>query len=120
MLGDSRGATNSDQACLPYGERWRHHRRLTHQVVGTQAVRAYRPFQAAEISIMLQDLLLDPERYVKAIERYSVSVVSFIGFGRRVTAMNDNVAKTALIFMEGVDLVCTKTTCFFSLVWQTN
>ncbi len=105
MLGDSRNATEYDQVCLPYGERWRYHRRLTHNATGSQAVRAYRPFQEAEIKMLLRDLFQAPDNYVKAIERYSISIVSCIAFGRRVGRMNDSVAQVALKFMEGVDLV---------------
>ncbi|KAH8822091.1 cytochrome P450 [Xylogone sp. PMI_703] len=76
-----------------------------HNAVGMQGVRAHRPFQDNEVKIMVRDLLLNPEQYVKAIERYSVLVVSCIGFGRRVDKMDDNVAQIALKFMEGVDLV---------------
>ncbi|KAE8313537.1 cytochrome P450 [Aspergillus transmontanensis] len=104
MLGDSRSATHRDQAVLPYGDIWRHHRRLTHNVIGSQAVRAHRPIQDNEIKVMLQDLLQQPENFVKAIERYSVSVVSCVGFGRRVDKMDDIVAQMALTFMEGVNL----------------
>ena len=42
---------------------------------------------------------------VMSIERYSCSVVSIIGWGRRIDKVNDYVAKTALAFMEGVDFV---------------
>lgn len=105
MLGDSRSATDYDQVCLPHGDRWRYHRRLTHNATGSQAVRAYRKFQESEIRILLRDLVLTPDNYVKAIERYSISIVSCIGFGRRVDKMDDGVAKVALKFMEGVDLV---------------
>ncbi|KAE8421101.1 cytochrome P450 [Aspergillus pseudocaelatus] len=104
MLGDSRNATHRDQAVLPYGDIWRHHRRLTHNAVGSQAVRAHRPIQDNEIKVLLRDLLQQPEHFVKAIERYSVSVVSCVGFGRRVNKMDDIVAQMALKFMEGVDL----------------
>ena len=105
MLGDSRNATAYDQVCLPYGDRWRYHRRLTHNATGSQAVRSYRAFQSSEIRVLLRDLLLTPDNFVKAIERYSISIVSCIGFGRRVDKMNDDVAQVALKFMEGVDLV---------------
>lgn len=104
MLGDSRDATQYDQAVLPYGDMWRHHRRLMHNVVGSQAVRNHRPLQDNEIKILVGDLLEIPENYVKAIERYSVSVVSSVGFGRRIDKMNDIVAQVALKFMEGVDM----------------
>lgn len=105
MLGDSRNATQYDQVCLPYGDRWRYHRRLTHNATGSQAVRSYRKFQDSEIRVLLRDLFLTPDQYVKAIERYSISIVSCIGFGRRIDKMDDGVAKVALKFMEGVDLV---------------
>ncbi|KAL2783463.1 cytochrome P450 [Aspergillus keveii] len=53
---------------------------------------------------MLQDLVQQPENFVRAVERYSVSVVSCVGFGRRIEKMDDIVARMALKFMEGVDL----------------
>lgn len=105
MLGDARHATESDQVCLPYGDQWRHHRRLMHNAVGSQALRHYRPYQESEIKVMLHDLMTQPDVFVKAIERYSISVVSFVGFGRRVSEMDDSLARVALKFMEGVDLV---------------
>ncbi|RDL41436.1 Uncharacterized protein BP5553_01415 [Venustampulla echinocandica] len=105
MLGDSRNASAHDQAVLPYGDVWRQHRRMMHNAVGMQAVRAHRPFQDNEVKVMIRDLLQTPEQFVKAIERYSVSVVSCIGFGRRVDQSDDSVAQMALTFMEGVDLV---------------
>jgi cytochrome P450 len=54
---------------------------------------------------LLKDLLETPNDYVMAIERYSCSVVSIIGWGRRIEKMNDYVAQTALSFMEVVDMV---------------
>jgi cytochrome P450 len=104
MLGDLHNATYRDQAVLPYGDVWCHHCRLTHNVVGSQAVRAHHPIEDTEIKVMLQDLMQQPENFVKAIERYSVSVVSCVGFGRRINQMDDIVARMALKFMEGVDL----------------
>lgn len=105
MLGDARSATDSDQVCLPYGDQWRFHRRMMHNAVGSQALRAYKPYQESEIKILLRDLATNPDTFFKAIERYSISVVSYIGFGRRVSVMNDGIAQVALKFMEGVDLV---------------
>ncbi|KAJ5691554.1 hypothetical protein N7488_012289 [Penicillium malachiteum] len=104
MLGDSRDATAYDQAVLPYGDMWRHHRRLMHNVVGSQVVRSHQPIQDNEIKILIGDQLDRPDYYVKAIQRYSVSVVSSVRFGRRIDKMDDTVAKVALKFMEGVDM----------------
>lgn len=49
--------------------------------------------------------MLDNLGYVMAIERYSCSVASIVGWGRRIDRMNDYVAKVALMFMENVDMV---------------
>ena len=105
MLGDSRNATEYDQVCLPYNDQWRYHRRLMHNATGMQAIRGHRPIQDNEIKVLTRDLLVSPDKFVKAIERYSISIVSTIGFGRRVDKMDDSVAQVALKFMEGVDFV---------------
>lgn len=73
--------------------------------MGSQAVRKYRKFQGDEGKILLRDLLERPDDYVMAIERYSVSTASFIGWGRRIDKMNDYVAQRALDFMEGVNFI---------------
>ena len=46
-----------------------------------------------------------PDDYELSIERYSCSVVSIIGWGRRIDKMNDYVAQLALRVMEAVELV---------------
>lgn len=73
--------------------------------MGSQAVRAHSSFQSDEGRILARDLLGNPDDYVMSIERYSVSVVSIIGWGRRISTANDIVARVALKIMEGVDLV---------------
>ncbi|KAH7057425.1 cytochrome P450 [Macrophomina phaseolina] len=104
-MGDLINATTTNQTTLVYGDRWRLHRKLTHSVVGTQAVRNYRPFQSDESKLLTYDLLSDPSDFVMSIERYSVSTVSIIGWGRRISRKNDYVAQKALEGMEAVNLV---------------
>ncbi|KXT04600.1 hypothetical protein AC578_8685 [Pseudocercospora eumusae] len=79
MMGDMTNPSNHDQ----------------HSIVGTQAVRAYRDFQSSETKILLEDLLTRPENYIPAIERYSCSIVSIFGWGRRIKDINDPVASAA-------------------------
>ncbi|KAH8801472.1 cytochrome P450 [Xylogone sp. PMI_703] len=105
MLGDAIGQTGKNQVVLEYGDKWRDHRRLFHTAVGTQAIRAHRGFQSNESKILIRDVMLDNLDYVMAIERYSCSVASIVGWGRRIDRMNDYVAKVALMFMENVDFV---------------
>ncbi len=73
--------------------------------MGTQAVRDHREIQSNESKLLTRDILANPEVYVMAIERYSCSVVSILGWGRRIDKINDYVAKTALAVMEGVDFI---------------
>lgn len=73
--------------------------------VGSQAVRNYRSFQADESKVLIRDLLLDPEDFELSIERYSVSVTSIVGWGRRIKRKNDYVAQQALKMMESVNFV---------------
>lgn len=70
-------------------ERWRVQRRLMHHAVGVQQVRRYRGFQDDESRVVALDLLRRPDDYVKHFERYATSVVSIVGFGRRVESSQD-------------------------------
>ncbi len=89
-------------------ERFRDHRKLTHLGVGVQKVsrmlwpppeenmiltvkkvKTYRSLQDDESKITTCDLLSSPNDFVAHFERYATSVVSAIGFGRRVADMND-------------------------------
>lgn len=46
-----------------------------------------------------------PDDFVMSIERYSCSIVSVIGWGRRIDKINDYIAQMALKAMEGVDYI---------------
>ncbi|KAL6241453.1 hypothetical protein RBB50_011717 [Rhinocladiella similis] len=104
-MGDMINATGNNQVNLEYGDKWRLHRRLMHTAVGSQAVRPFRDIQANESKILVRDLMDRPEDHVMSIERYSTSVVSIIGWGRRIDKINDYVGQLALQVMEGVDLI---------------
>lgn len=72
-------------------ERFRVHRKLMHIGVGIQKVKQYRSFQNDESKLVAYDCLHDPTEYVRHLERYATSVVSIIGFGRRVSSHKDPV-----------------------------
>jgi hypothetical protein len=120
--GDAINATNTNQTTLVYGDRWRIHRKLMVNISGSfpmaveeadsvahccrlQAMRKYRDFQTHESAVLICDFLLEPHDFELSIERYSVSVTSIIGWGRRVDRKNDYVAQQALKLMEAVDFV---------------
>jgi cytochrome P450 len=60
-----------------------------HHGVGVQSVRRYRDFVDDESRVVALDLLASPADYVRHVERYATSVVSIIGFGRRVDRADD-------------------------------
>ena len=88
-----------------------------HTAVGTQAVRGYRKFQADESKLLTRDILQNPEGYVMSIERYSVSITSIVGWGRRIDRENDIIAQESLKLMEGVDLIIPGLFIIEALPW---
>ncbi|KAF9873021.1 hypothetical protein CkaCkLH20_09531 [Colletotrichum karsti] len=104
-MGDALNCTTTNQTTLEYGDRWRLHRKLMHAAVGSQAVRNYRSFQADEAKLLIRDLMEKPEEFEASIERYTISVTSIIGWGRRIDRNSDYVAQQALQMMEAVNLV---------------
>lgn len=83
-----------------YGDRWRVHRKLTHMGVGLQHVRSYSGFQNNESKVVALDLLRKPEDYVVHFERYAASVVSIIGFRRRISSSEDPIINEVIAVMR--------------------
>ncbi|KIW84040.1 hypothetical protein Z517_03286 [Fonsecaea pedrosoi CBS 271.37] len=100
LVGDMFDESTTNQTSLVYGDQWRTHRRIMHAAVGAQAVRAYRSFQGNESRVLALNILESPDDYVNSIERYSTSVVSIVGWGRRIQANNDYVLGIALSFVQ--------------------
>ncbi|KAE9365030.1 putative cytochrome P450 [Stipitochalara longipes BDJ] len=94
------GTGQNNLVSMYYGPRWRVHRKLTHMGVGLQQVRNYRPFQNDESMLVAYNILRTPELYEKHFERYAASVVSIIGFGRRITDINDPIVSEVLAVMQ--------------------
>jgi hypothetical protein len=81
-------------------ERFRVLRKLTHAGVGIQQVQSYRKFQNDESKQIAHDILRDPEQYVAHFERYATSVVSIIGYGRRVSSIKDPMITEVIAIMH--------------------
>lgn len=90
----------SNLVTMFYGDRWRVHRKITHMGVGLQQVRKYRDFQNDESRVIAYELLRTPNEYVAHFERYAASVVSIIGFGRRVSNIDDPIITEVLAVMQ--------------------
>ncbi len=85
---------------MRYGDRFRVHRKLTHMGIGIQQVRGYQDLQSDENKVVLHDLLKDPEKFVNHLERYAASVVSIIGFGRRIQTGDDPIITEVIALMQ--------------------
>lgn len=94
------GTGQHNLVSMYYGPRWRVHRKLTHMGVGLQQVRSYRDFQNDESRLVAYALLSSPEKYVEHFERYAASVVSIIGFGRRINKLDDPIISEVLAVMQ--------------------
>lgn len=67
---------------------------------------------------MIFDFLTDPSDFVMSIERYSVSIVSIIGWGRRIARKSDYVCQQALASMSVVNYVIPGWLIVDSLPWM--
>jgi hypothetical protein len=90
----------SNLVSMYYGDRWRVHRKLTHMGVGMQLVRSYSGFQNNESRVAALDLVKEPEDYVMHFERYAASVVSIIGFNRRISSKHDPIITEVIAVMQ--------------------
>ncbi|TVY82967.1 Cytochrome P450 monooxygenase yanC [Lachnellula suecica] len=94
------GTGQSNLVTMYYGARWRVHRKLTHLGVGLQQVRNYQGFQNDESKVVAYNLLRTPEKYEVHFERYAASVVSIIGFGRRIASTDNPIISEVLAIMQ--------------------
>jgi hypothetical protein len=65
-----------------------------------QKVQGYRSFQDDENKVVVYDLLTTPDDFVAHFERYAASVVSIIGFGRRISKTTDPIVTEVIAFMQ--------------------
>lgn len=94
------GLGQNNIVTMYYGDRWRLHRKLTHMGVGLQHVRSYSGFQNNESRVVALNMLTDPDDYVKHFERYAASVVSIIGFNRRISSKEDPIITEVIAVMQ--------------------
>ncbi|OAL36015.1 hypothetical protein AYO20_04676 [Fonsecaea nubica] len=94
------GLGQNNIVTMYYGDRWRLHRKLTHMGVGLQHVRDYSGFQNNESRVVAMDMVRDPANYVRHFERYAASVVSIIGFNRRISSIDDPIITEVIAHMQ--------------------
>lgn len=83
---------------MPYGTQWRNWRRLMHSTMNSEASHKYKPLQLMESSILLRDLLTetDQTKYTSHLRRFSMSVMMFAAYGRRISSLDDPIVAANL------------------------
>ncbi|KIJ64882.1 hypothetical protein HYDPIDRAFT_89513 [Hydnomerulius pinastri MD-312] len=74
---------------LPYGQRWRLHRKLYHQVMRADAATSYHPMQLAKARRLLAELLETPSRYHLSLQKFSASIALSIAYDWDVAEKDD-------------------------------
>jgi hypothetical protein len=83
MLSDIMSA-GARMVFMGYTDKWRNQRKIMHSILnGRQAEVKFVPFQNLEAKQLVHDVLVDPENYHKASQRFSNSVILSVIFGRR-------------------------------------
>src|SRR5579859_6110230 len=80
---------NDSTLVMPYGEKWRKHRKLLHSGLMQKAAHSYKPLQELESKRLVWDFVNRPQQFLEAIERYTASVTLMLAFGRRVDSLGD-------------------------------
>jgi cytochrome P450 len=73
--------------------------------VGSQAIVPYKAFQIDEGRVLMRDLLNDPANFAHHFERYACSLVSILGWGRRIDHQNDYILQFALKMMDEITMM---------------
>ncbi|KAL7278452.1 LOW QUALITY PROTEIN: hypothetical protein ACG7TL_007450 [Trametes sanguinea] len=97
-----------NQACslpaMPYGERFRKHRRWMHEAVGTkERLDAYRSIQQREVRNLLKNLLSSPERFIQHCHLYVAAIMLEIAYGKRVNSLDDELVAVADRAISGIN-----------------
>jgi len=75
-------------ALLPYGQRWRLHRRIQSAFVNIRTSQRYRILQDLETKQLLRDMLYSND-FARAFRRYSSSLLFTLAYGKRIVSGDD-------------------------------
>ncbi|KAI9056287.1 cytochrome P450 [Trametes sanguinea] len=85
---------------LPYGEGWRKWRKVLHSGFHSRRADTYNEIQSLESSVLLHELLVDPEHYEKHLQRFAASVATSVTYGRRVRSVDEWIVKENMAAMD--------------------
>lgn len=76
---------------MTYGPKWRNWRTLQNSHFSPQVAPKVKPMQINESAILMHDYLTntDPSKQHKILRRFTASLMFYMGYGRRVTSLDD-------------------------------
>ncbi|PKS08389.1 hypothetical protein jhhlp_005333 [Lomentospora prolificans] len=74
---------------MGYGPQWRSARKMIHGLLNVSAAKSYVPYQILENKQMLHEMLVDPDRFLYHIRRYSNALTTTMVFGWRTPTYED-------------------------------
>ncbi|KAI0364208.1 cytochrome P450 [Pilatotrama ljubarskyi] len=85
---------------LPYGEGWRKWRKVLHSGFHSRRADTYNDIQSLESIVLLHDLLADPAKFERHLQRFAASVATFVAYGRRVNSVDEWIVKENMAAMD--------------------
>ncbi|KAH7884748.1 cytochrome P450 [Phlebopus sp. FC_14] len=74
---------------LPYGNKWRLHRKMFHVALSKEVVPKYRPMQMEKVHQLLENLLKNPREYDQHFKTVSAAIIMAITYGYDVSPSRD-------------------------------
>ncbi|TFK63909.1 cytochrome P450 [Pluteus cervinus] len=84
-----------NSALLPYGTKWRRHRRLFHQVLKKDAATTYEPVEAKKIHELLYNLLSEPEAVLGHCRTATAAIIMATVYSHNVQSASDPLVQLA-------------------------
>ncbi|KAI0364039.1 cytochrome P450 [Pilatotrama ljubarskyi] len=107
---------------MPYGDRFRKHRRWMHEAIGTrEKLESYQAIQLREAHNLVRNLLSSPERFLEHLHLYVGATMLEITYGRRITSLADELVLVADRAIDGVNDAGTPGSMivdFFPIYWM--
>ncbi|KAG1842639.1 cytochrome P450 [Suillus subalutaceus] len=93
-------ASDFNTALLPYGDRWRLHRRMFHQAFRQAEIPAYHALQLRSAHKMLFSFLQDPGNYPSHVKMFGASFIMSIVYDYEVKAEDDTILHVIEKYVE--------------------
>ncbi|KZT03208.1 cytochrome P450 [Laetiporus sulphureus 93-53] len=82
---------NNNPALLPYGDRWRRHRKwLQAALLEKNILESYHPIRAREVHRLLTGLVQSPDEFASLITSYVGAILTEITYGHTATSLEDD------------------------------